>query len=117
MEKFPIEFKRGESFSFVIAYVNNDGTIFSESTSTVTCQFTIKQSYDDSSPAISLSKGTGWGAVEYNASTGEFTVRIPSSSTSGLTWTKGVYDMWINSNTNGKDYVLDGTVTVLPNVG
>ena len=114
MEIMPIEFKRGEQYAFTLTYVNNDGSIFNENTSTVTCQFTIKQSYDSVTAAVTLTKGAG---ISYNSSLGQFTVVVPSSSTANITWDKGVYDMWINSSTNGKDYVLDGTVTVLPNVG
>jgi len=114
MEQYPIEFKRGEQYAFTLVYVNNDGSLFNESTGTVSCQFTIKQGYEDPSAAVTLTKNSG---ITYSASTGEFTVVVPSGSTSGILWTKGVYDMWINSSANGRDYVLDGTVTILPNVG
>jgi hypothetical protein len=49
METFPIEFKRGESFAFTLYYVNNDGSTFNESTSTVSCSFALKESYEDPS--------------------------------------------------------------------
>jgi hypothetical protein len=114
MEVMPIEFKRGEQYAFTLKYVNNDGSTFNEDTGTVTCQFTIKQNYDDVSPAVLLNKGSG---ISYNSSLGEFTVVIPAVDTELISWTKGVYDMWISSNANGKDYVLDGIVNVLPNVG
>lgn len=114
MEILPLEFKRGETFSFSLFYVNNDGTPFTEGTGTVTCQFTIKESYSDVSAAVTLTKGSG---ITYTPATGEFVVVVSSGSTSGITWKKGVYDMWINSNLNGKDYVLDGTVTLLPPAG
>jgi hypothetical protein len=114
MEEFPIEFKKGEQYAFSLLYVNNDGSAFSESTGTVTCQFTIKESYDSATTDVLLTKGAG---ITYTQSTGEFLVVIPSSDTANIDWDKGVYDMWINSSTNGKDYVLDGTVTVIPNVG
>ena len=116
MENFPLEFKRGETFSFSLFYVNNDGTPFTESTGSVTCQFTIKESYSDVSAAVTLNKGSGITYVG-TASPGEFIVVIPSNATSTISWKKGVYDMWINSNLNGKDYVLDGTVTLLPPAG
>jgi hypothetical protein len=113
MEVFPIEFKRGEQYAFTLVYVNNDGTLFDESTDTVSCSLAIKESYESPIADITLTKGNG---ISYNPATAEFSVSIPSSSTADITWNKGVYDMWITSNTNGKDYVLDGEVTVLPNV-
>jgi hypothetical protein len=114
MENFPIEFKKGEQFALSLTYINDDGTTFTESTGTVTCQFTIKQTYASPSADVTLTKGSG---ITYNSSTGEFAVVIPGASTGAITWEKGVYDMWINSTANGKDYVLNGTVTVLPIVG
>ena len=114
MEKYPIEFKKGEQYALTLIYVNNDGSLFSEATGTVTCQFTVKQAYSDVSAVVTLTKGAG---ITYNAGTGEFTVVIPSATTGAITFTKGVYDMWINSAANGKDYVLDGIVTIIPNVG
>jgi len=113
MEIFPIEFKRGEQFAFTLVYRNNDGSLFNETTGTVSCAFALKESYESPSADITLTKGSG---ISYNPSTGEFAVAIPSNQTANITWSKGVYDMWINSNTNGKDYVLDGEVNVLPNV-
>lgn len=113
MEKFPIEFKRGEQFAFTLYYVDDNGIQFSESSPSA--QFTVKQGYDDISASVTLTIANG--GIVYNALLGSFTVKIPASTTAALEWKKGVYDMWIQSNANGKDYVLDGPVTVLPNVG
>lgn len=110
---FDLEFKKGETVGFTVYYKNINGTAFTESASTVTCSLAIKEKTTDASAAVTLTKGNG---ITYSSTDGSFQVVITAAQTSGIPFTEGVYDMWINSTTFGKDYVLDGKVITIPSV-
>jgi hypothetical protein len=114
--RFPnldLEFKSGEDVAFTLYYPNDDGTPLGEPDDQVTASLAMKEKYSDPSPALTLTKG---GGITYNQSTGAFVVYITPAQTASLSFSEGVYDMWVQTSANGKDYVLDGKVIVIPSV-
>lgn len=114
--KYPnldLEFKRGEDVAFTLYYPNDDGTPLGEPDGQVNAALAIKEKYSDPSPALTITKGAG---ITYDPADGSFVVYLSPSQTASLSFTEGVYDMWIQTAANGKDYVLDGKVIVIPSV-
>lgn len=110
---FDLEFKRGEDVAFTVYYPNDDGTPLGEPTEQVDAALAIKENYDSESYALYITKGNG---IEYDPAYGSFVVYITPAQTGAINFEEGVYDMWIQSVANGKDYILDGKVVVIPNV-
>lgn len=110
---FDLEFKRGEDVAFTVYYPNDDGTPLGEADENVDAALGIKENYDDPTHALYITKGNG---IEYDPADGSFVVVLSPNQTGSITFEEGVYDMWISSAANGKDYILDGKVVVIPNV-
>jgi hypothetical protein len=66
------------------------------------------------SPLVSLT--TPSGGLTINGPAGQVTVHVAGSTTAGYTWTNGVYDMEVFNGSGVVKRVLEGTVSVSPEV-
>jgi hypothetical protein len=78
----------------------------------------VRQKYDGyDNQNISLEFNTNVnGGITLGGTAGTVTLAIPSSATSQYTWTDGVYDLFLVSNTGVRTKFLKGFFTIIQNV-
>jgi len=107
--RYDLLIEQGATFSRVVNVKQSDGTV-KDLTGYALARLKIRPALDSTSEYLSLTAGSG---IVFNSpAAGQLTITIDKATTTGFTWTMGVYDCEIESPAGVVDRILRGDVTV-----
>ena len=106
-----LEIEKGTTFKYSLAYLNADNTPIPLTGFTARMQ--IRQKH--ASAAALADYSTANGKITLNEAEGKIFIKVPASETE-YTWVDGVYDLVIISPQGEVTRLLEGAITVSPNV-
>ena len=98
---------QGTDFSAIVTLKNQDGTTLNLTGFTVASQF--RKSYQSSS-------ATNFTVTIYNAAQGKIRMQLPAATSSALLPGRYLYDVEITSPAGNRTRVVEGIVTVTPEI-
>lgn len=108
---YDIIIEKGATWNPVITWKNSDGTAIDLTGYSARLQ--VRESVTASSTVISLTSGSG---ITLGGTAGTISLLLSATDTAALTFEKGVYDLELVSGSGVVYRVLQGRVTVSPEV-
>lgn len=104
--------QQGTDFSHVVSVKNSDGTVFPLTGYTAKMQ--VRPYASSASVLVELS--TSNGKISVDGTAGQLTLTLTNVDTSAYTWRSGVYDLEITSSGNVVTRIMEGNITLSPEV-
>jgi hypothetical protein len=109
---FPMRIDQGSTYSQIIQVNDNNGV--ARNLTGYTAKMSIRKAITDATTVLDLTSPAG--GITINGAAGQLTITITDEQTSAMTWTTGVYDIKITSSGGVAERILEGAVSVFPQV-
>lgn len=110
--KSDIAIEQGATFRLDISFVDSDGEAIDLTGYTARMQ--VRETYEATTVVLEATTANGYIIVD--GPNGIVSVRIPPSATEALAVAPGVYDVEVESSSGEVDRLVQGTVSVSPEV-
>lgn len=110
--KFNLNIDQGSRYSKVVQV--NDDAGDPRILTGYSAELHIKRTIDSPTTLLELSSPAS--GLTINAIAGQITITISTAQTTAMTWATGVYDLRITDGTSESERILEGDVSVSPQV-